>query len=77
MNSISGLLATHPGTAKHIIKVLMPHVPTSCRSSLCFVTQQKSEVSFNKLPRYAAAETGASVRPNTAVQVFILSVPVQ
>lgn len=29
VNSISGLLATHPGTAKHIILVLMPHVPTS------------------------------------------------
>lgn len=26
---------------KHIIKVLMPHVPTSCRSSLCLVAQQK------------------------------------
>lgn len=49
VNSISGLLATHPGTAKHLILVLMygnlganatrAHL---CRRPLCIVAQQKS-----------------------------------
>ncbi|UKZ66638.1 uncharacterized protein TrAtP1_007809 [Trichoderma atroviride] len=49
----------------------MPHVPLLQK---LVVSRRPAEVSFNKLPRYAAAETRASVRPNTAVQVFILSV---
>jgi hypothetical protein len=34
------------------------------------VSRRSAEVSFNKLPSYAAAKTRASVRPNTAVQVL-------